>query len=116
MTEPASDAGPGRFWAFFTGIRFRLMAWFTLVLALVLVGFSAFVYTRQSQDLRGAAINSLALKTHQLEEIFRFERLTSLQDIRQLMPALVSSGVALIQEDEVLVVSDPSAGWVAQLG
>ena len=36
---------------FFAGIRFRLMAWFSVVLVLVLTVFSIFVYTRQSQDL-----------------------------------------------------------------
>ncbi len=107
---------PNRFKAFYTGIRFRLMAWFSLVLALVLIVFSAFVYTRQSQDLHNVAVNSLAIKTHQLEELFRFERLQSLQDIRQLLPSLVSGGVALIQEDEVLVLADPAASWAAKLG
>lgn len=115
-TKGQAFARPNRFKTFYTGIRFRLMAWFSLVLALVLIGFSAFVYTRQSQDLRNVAVNSLALKTRQLEDLFRFERLQSLQDIRQLIPTLVSGGVSLIQEDEVLVLSDPVANWVAKLG
>ena len=114
--EEQTAPRPNRFKTFFSGIRFRLMAWFSLVLALVLVGFSVFVYTRQSQDLHTTAVNRLVIKTHQLEDLFRFEGLQSLQDIRQLMPTLVSGGVSLIQEDEVLVLSDPIANWVAKLG
>lgn len=109
-------ARPGRLKAFFGGIRFRLMAWFSLVLALVLFGFSAFIFTRQVQDLRATAVNRLAVKTRQLESVFRFEGLQSMQDVRVLLPSLVAGGVALIQEDEVLVVSDAASTWTAKLG
>lgn len=105
-----------RFRAFYHGIRFRLMAWFIVILALVLTLFSVFIYTRQSQDLNEATLNRVAVKTRQLESVFQFEGLQSMQDVRQLMPSLVSGGVALVQEDEVLVVADPFAQWSAQLG
>ena len=101
---------------FISGIRFRLMSWFTIILALVLIIFSAFVYTRQSQDMQGDNLNRLAVKVRQLENLFQFEGLQSMQDVRQLMPMLVSGGVALVQEDEVLVVSDPTTQWSSQLG
>jgi heavy metal sensor kinase len=101
---------------FVAGIRFRLMSWFTIILALVLFIFSAFVYTRQAQDLQGDNLNRLAIKARQLENLFQFEGLQSMQDVRQLMPALVSGGVALVQEDEVLVVADPITQWTSQLG
>ncbi len=92
------------------------MSWFTIILALVLIIFSAFVYTRQSQDMQGDNLNRLAVKVRQLENLFQFEGLQSMQDVRQLMPMLVSGGVALVQEDEVLVVSDPTTQWSSQLG
>ncbi len=101
---------------FVSGIRFRLMSWFTIILALVLIIFSAFVYTRQSQDMQGDNLNRLAIKVRQLENLFQFEGLQSMQDVHQLMPMLVSGGVALVQEDEVLVVSDPTTQWSSQLG
>ena len=101
---------------FIKGIRFRLMLWFTFILALVLIIFSGFVYSRQSQDLQDANLNRLALKVRQLENLFQFEGLQSMEDVRQLMPMLVSGGVALVQEDEVLVVSDPTTQWHAQIG
>lgn len=101
---------------FFAGIRFRLMSWFIGVLALVLLLFSAFVYTRQAQDLRDTNLSRLAIKARQLESLFQLEGLQSMQDVRQLMPLLISGGVALVQEDEVLVVADPNTQWTAQLG
>ena len=39
-----------------------------------------------------------------------------MQDVHQLMPMLVSGGVALVQEDEVLVVADPITQWNTTLG
>ncbi len=102
--------------AFFTGIRFRLMAWFNSVLLVVLVVFSVFVYGRQQQDLHDLTVQRLAIKTSQLESLMRFEHLPSLQDVRQLMPTLISGGVALVQEDEVFVVADAQAQWSAQVG
>ena len=101
---------------FVAGIRFRLMLWFTFILALVLIIFSGFVYSRQSQDLQDANLNRLAIKVRQLENLFQFEGLQSMQDVRQLMPMLVSGGVALVQEDEVLVVADPTTQWSSQIG
>ncbi|NJD60489.1 MAG: hypothetical protein C3F13_03340 [Anaerolineales bacterium] len=37
-------------------IRFRLVVWFVLILGAVMVIFSAFIYWRQAQDLRSAAV------------------------------------------------------------
>jgi heavy metal sensor kinase len=102
--------------AFFSGIRIRLMVWFIAILALVLVMFSVFIYTRQSQDLNEANLNHLALKTRQLETAFQFEGLQSMQDVRQLMASMVSAGVPLVDDSEVLVIADPFAQWSAQIG
>jgi heavy metal sensor kinase len=100
----------------FLSLRFRLMAWFGLVLAVVLVAFSAFIYTRQAQDLRDVTLNRLAYKTRQLEELFQFGGLQSLEEIRQVLPALTTRGIALVQEDEVLVVADARGEGYAQIG
>jgi heavy metal sensor kinase len=102
--------------AFFSGIRIRLMVWFIAILALVLVMFSVFIYTRQSQDLNEMNLNHLALKTRQLETAFQFEGLQSMQDVRQLMASMVSAGVPLVDENEVLVIADPINQWSAQIG
>jgi heavy metal sensor kinase len=106
----------GRLRAFFNGIRLRLMVWFIAILALVLIMFSVFIYTRQSQDMNEMTVNALVMKTRQLESEFQFEGLQSMQDLRQLISTLASSGVALVDENEVLVVADPSAQWTTKIG
>lgn len=42
--------------SFFHSIRFRLVLWFTAILALVLAAFSLFVYYNQIHDIRGNAL------------------------------------------------------------
>ncbi len=44
---------------FHHSIRFRLVLWFVLILAVVMVVFSAFLYYRQAQDVRSNAIDRL---------------------------------------------------------
>ncbi len=52
-SQPAAPGGQrGRLSDFFHSIRFRLAAWFVLVLALVLALFSLFVYYREAQAVR----------------------------------------------------------------
>lgn len=48
-----------RFVTFFYSIRFRLVLWFTVILALVLFTFSGFIYISQLRDFRGDAIYRL---------------------------------------------------------
>jgi two-component system OmpR family sensor kinase len=44
---------------FIHSIRFRLALWFMLVLGVVMVTFSAFIYYRQAQDIRAIAVERL---------------------------------------------------------
>ena len=44
---------------FIHSIRFRLVLWFVLILGVVMVVFSAFIYYRQAQDVRGIAVERL---------------------------------------------------------
>ena len=43
----------GRLGSFLHSIRFRLVLWFSAILALVLFVFSAFIYLNQSRDILG---------------------------------------------------------------
>ncbi len=52
---------------FFHSIRFRLVVWFTVILALVLSIFSAFIYYNQARDIRGDAFYSLERKMTDIE-------------------------------------------------
>jgi heavy metal sensor kinase len=54
---------------FMHSIRFRLVLWFTVILALVLAIFSGIVYHNQYRDFRGDAFDELNRKVVSLEEI-----------------------------------------------
>ena len=41
---------------FLYSIRFRLVMWFTAILALILLAFNGFVYFSQARDIRGDAL------------------------------------------------------------
>jgi heavy metal sensor kinase len=61
---------PG-FGLFFHSIRFRLVMWFTVILALVLMAFSAFIYYSQSRDIQGDAMYHLDRKLSDIEYALR---------------------------------------------
>ena len=52
---------PKRFISLTRSIRFRLALWFVLILGVVVVSFSGFIYVRTMQDLRSAALGRLDL-------------------------------------------------------
>jgi len=56
---------------FLHSIRFRLLLWFTVILALVLFIFSAFIYFNQARDLEDDAIGSLDRRLGRLQETVR---------------------------------------------
>ena len=51
---------------FFHSIRFRLVLWFVLILGVVMVVFSGFLYFRQAQDIRSIAITRLNITLDRL--------------------------------------------------
>ena len=55
----------------FHSIRFRLALWFVLILAIVMLLFSAFIVMRQVQDLRAVAVTRLEMKARRLGIFFR---------------------------------------------
>jgi len=87
-------------WPFFYSIRFRLVLWFTAILALVLAAFSAFVYYNQSQAIRGDAL-------------FQMERRMDLV-IRILPTGQVPS--SLLGSDDVFLLLGPDGGVIASQG
>jgi heavy metal sensor kinase len=60
---------PSGFVTFLHSIRFRLVLWFTAILALVLVAFSAFIYYSQMRDIRGDALFRLESKLNSIETV-----------------------------------------------
>ena len=53
--------------SFIHSIRFRLVMWFTIILALVMITFSAFIYYNQARDIRGDALYHLDRKLGDIE-------------------------------------------------
>jgi two-component system OmpR family sensor kinase len=85
-------------------IRFRLVLWFTAILALVLVAFSGFIYVKQSSDILG-------------ESEFRLEqKMAALGATLTVSPTglLVPPGV--LQDTDIFVFSDASGQVIAQYG
>jgi len=56
---------------FFHSIRFRLLMWFTAILALVLIIFSAFIYFNQTRDLEDDALGQLERQLTRLQGTVR---------------------------------------------
>ena len=86
--------------SFFHSIRFRLVLWFTLILAFVLVAFSAFIYYNQTRDIRGDAL-------------YRVER--KLADIESALSGSDDTQVTL-QVADVLVLLDTDGKVLASQG
>ena len=88
----------------FHSIRFRLVLWFSVILALVLAVFSAFIYVNQSRDILG-------------ESEFRLERkMATLVGTLTISPAglLVPQGV--LQDTDVLIFTDADGQLLASQG
>ncbi len=62
MIEQKTSAAPKRITSILHSIRFRLVLWFSAVLAVVLIAFSAFIYVKQSNDILGESEYSLERK------------------------------------------------------
>lgn len=56
---------------FFHSIRFRLLLWFTAILVLVLIVFSAFIYYTQVRDLEGDTLGRLTSRLGSLQGTLR---------------------------------------------
>ena len=96
---------------FFHSIRFRLVLWFTVILALVLIVFSAFIYYSQARDIRGDAMYRLESKLEAVEATLLGSRNNPVHlqesDVLVLLGAdgdvLASQGISSQQEVQVLV-------------
>ncbi|MGE5225207.1 MAG: ATP-binding protein [Omnitrophica WOR_2 bacterium] len=109
-------ATPRRAWNFLHSIRFRLTAWFVIILALVLLAFNAFVYRRQMNDLRSASLDQLAVKTRTLAQVYRFSGLLMNPDWEQSLTGLNTNLEQLLQSDETLVLFLPQGQVIQKLG
>lgn len=93
--------------SFFLSVRFRLALWFALVLALVMLAFSLFVYYRQVKDIRDLAAARLVVRLRDLNVAFLRSYSGSLGSDWLRFPGLANSSPFVLQENEVLILSDP---------
>ena len=85
-------------------IRFRLVLWFTVILALVLVAFSFFVYLNQGRDILG-------------ESEFRLQRkLAALEVTLTISPDGIVVPPGVLQDTDVLVFLDGNGQVLASHG
>lgn len=88
-------------------IRFRLALWFVVILAVVIVFFSTFVYTRQVWDLRSAAVSRLEKKVQRFGVFLRYSGRDYFEGRVQGVPTDPASEEPLLQEGDVLAFVDP---------
>jgi heavy metal sensor kinase len=101
--------------AFIHSIRFRLVLWYTLILAFVLIAFSAFVYASQVRDQTADSLGDMERRSVRIEELMQVElsKATS-------QNAGTSAGVqipdTLLQENDVLVLIGPGGSVIGSRG
>ena len=93
---------------FFHSIRFRLLLWFTAILMLVLIFFSAFVYYNQKRDIERDSLERAAIRLSGLQE-----------DLRASLPQENGQGILpehILEEREVLALIDSRGQIFASYG
>jgi heavy metal sensor kinase len=94
--------------AFFHSIRFRLLAWFTAILALVMVVFSAFIYFNQVRDLQDDSLGRLSQRLTGMQEDLRVS--LRQQDGQLVLPE------NLFQETDIFILANASGQVLASRG
>ena len=105
-----------RTWLFLRSIRFRLTAWFVIILGFVLLAFSSFVYSRQARDLRAVALERLLESTRQVAALYRFAQVFLPPNSQQSLPDLINSEEQFLQKDQVLVLIGSQGQILQKLG
>jgi heavy metal sensor kinase len=93
---------------FFHSIRFRLLLWFTAILALVLIFFSAFIYLNQVRDLEDDSVGRLERRLVRLQETLRIS-------LREQNGQLVFPE-DIVEETDVFALIDPDGKLLTSYG
>jgi hypothetical protein len=99
-------------------IRFRLTLWFVVVLALVLAGFSAFIYTRQMREFAVETSARLEAQARQLQSYYQYAMRQAFERAHgdTLPPSAMQSEMPLLQTDEALALLDPQGNVIQTIG
>ncbi|RPI86309.1 MAG: HAMP domain-containing protein [Chloroflexi bacterium] len=100
----------------FHSFRFRLAFLFVFLLGIVVLLFSIFIYTRQSNDLREAAVDRLEYKAQKLADYFRTTSGDSFYRAAAGIPYDPESGESFLQDMDVLAYIDSSGKVIRSWG
>lgn len=102
---------------FFHSIRFRLVLWFVVILAVVMAIFSAFIYWRQAQDVRSIATGELNFTMERmLGPAHEGEGTLEQPVLGQLLPGNVQNLSADMQQYDVIALQGTDGSIEQSLG
>ncbi|MCL4507239.1 MAG: HAMP domain-containing histidine kinase [Chloroflexi bacterium] len=99
-------------------IRFRMALWFVGILALILAGFSVFIYTRQAHEYSRETAVRLEAKSRQLADYYRlaFHQEFDRDRADATQPTSISNTLPLLQEDDALLLVGAHGEILQKLG
>jgi heavy metal sensor kinase len=97
-----------RFGVIVHSIRFRLVAWFTAILAVILFVFSVFIYFNQSRDMQADELRDMGTKVNGLSQLVR--------GAMHLGSDNITIPKELLRESDVFVLVGPNGQVLASLG
>jgi signal transduction histidine kinase len=97
-------------------IRFRLALWFVVILAIILAIFSAFIYTRQKQDLQYQTVDRLELKIRQFQALDILSNPANFLGGQLSLPILPQDSQPLLSDNEVLALIDLQGQVLQKMG
>jgi heavy metal sensor kinase len=89
-------------------IRFRLVAWFTAILAIILFVFSMFIYFNQSRDMHADELRDMGIKVNGLTQLVR--------GALHLGSDNITVPKEFLRESDVFVLMGPNGQVLASLG
>jgi heavy metal sensor kinase len=92
----------------FRSIRFRLVLWFTVILAIVLCAFSTFLFFTQSRNLQDDAIRNFDRRASSLAEL--------VQNAMRQGSSQITVPNGLLQDTDVFVLISPEGQVIANQG
>jgi signal transduction histidine kinase len=101
---------------FYHSVRFRLTVWSVFILAVVLLIFSAFIYTRQLNDLNHDALDRLEVRSHQVADLFRFASASNGNVGELQFPGLAQGGLPFFQASDAMALVDPQGKILQKIG
>ena len=104
VDAPRSPRPTTRFQRVLHSFRFRLTLLFVSILALVLAGFSIFIYTRQSQIIRAEAVNRLAVQSAQLAAYYSAQLHSDEEESEDRSMQVPQGELPLLPENTVLAL------------